>query len=34
MWQVYATYKDFDHCSIKSTVHMQIVDVVVASNLS
>lgn len=30
MWQVYASYKDFDDC----TVHMQTVDVVVASNLS
>lgn len=34
MWQVYASYKDFDDCSKKSTVHMQTVDVVVASNLS
>lgn len=34
MWQVYANYKDFDDCSKKSTVHMQTVDVVVASNLS
>lgn len=33
MWQVYMSYKDFDD-SKKSTVHMQTVDVVEASDKS